>query len=275
MRNDDIIERPVDQTKFTQRYTEEAVKFIRSNKDRPFFLYMAHNMPHVPLFVSSGFRGQSLRGLYGDVVEEIDWSVGRIRAILEEEGIAEQTLVIFTSDNGPWLVFRDHGGSAGMLRDGKGTTWEGGMRVPAVFYWPERIKSGVVTDMGTTMDLFTTILLLAGINPPEDRVIDGLDLSPVLFGTGASPRQLVFYYRGTKVFALRRGPFKAHFITKSAWARNLKETVHDSPLLYHLDRDPSERFDISERYPEIVEEIRQELTGHLQRLVPAESQLRR
>ena len=275
MQNDEIIERPVDQTTLTHRYTKEAIKFIRANKNRPFFLYLAHNMPHVPLFTSSSFRGISKRGLYGDVVEEMDWSVGQIRAVLEEEGLAERTLLIFTSDNGPWLVFKDHGGSAGLLREGKGTSWEGGMRVPAVFCWPGKIREGVVTGLGTTMDLFTTICRLAGIDLPRDRVIDGLDLRPVLFGTGPSPRQVVIYYRGTKVYAIRRGSFKAHFITKSAWARNLEETVHDPPLLYNVDTDPSERFDIAEKFPDIVKVIREDLSRHLAGLVPVESQLKR
>ena len=162
MRDEQIIERPADQNTLTKRYTEEAVRFIERSKDRPFFLYLAHTMPHVPLFVSDEFRGKSPRGLYGDVVEEIDWSVGRVLETLRREGLAENTLVVFTSDNGPWLIFNQHGGSAGLLRDGKGCTFEGGMREPCITWWPGTIQPAVIHDIGATMDLFTTILQLAG-----------------------------------------------------------------------------------------------------------------
>jgi arylsulfatase A-like enzyme len=188
MRDEKIVERPADQNTITKRYAEEGVKFIKKNKDRPFFLYLANSLPHVPLFVSRNFRGKSLRGLYGDVIEEIDFGVGEILKTLRKEGLAENTFVVFTSDNGPWLVFDEHGGSAGLLREGKGCTFEGGMREPCITWWPGRIKPGVVNDMGATMDVYTTILTLAGAKVPSDRVVDGVDLSPALFGTGTSPR---------------------------------------------------------------------------------------
>jgi arylsulfatase A len=272
MRNEQIVERPADQNTITQRYTEEAVTFITQNKNRPFFLYLAHNLPHVPLFVSGNFRDTSLRGLYGDVVEEIDWGVGQILGTLRREGLAENTFVVFTSDNGPWLIFDECGGSAGLLRGGKGCTFEGGMREPCVMWWPGRIKLGVVTDMGATMDLYTTILTLAGVQVPTDRVVDGLDLSPALFGTGPSPRKTMFYYRGTKLYAVRKGPYKAHFITRSAYG-NDKEVRHDPPLLYHLGHDPSEKYDVSKDHPDVIADIRKEVALHLANLTPGEDQL--
>ncbi|HUV65269.1 MAG TPA: sulfatase [Sedimentisphaerales bacterium] len=272
MRNEEIIERPADQNTITKRYTEQALDFISKNKSRPFFLYLAHNLPHVPLFASKSFKDTSLRGLYGDVVEEIDWGAGQILATLRREGLAENTFVVFTSDNGPWLTFDQHGGSAGLLREGKGCTFEGGMREPCVMWWPGRIKPGVVNDMGATMDLYTTILTLAGAEVPTDRVVDGLDLSPALFGTGPSPRKTMFYYRGTKLYAVRKGPYKTHFITKSAYGKD-KEVRHDPPLLYHLGHDPSEKYDIAKDHPEVIADIGKEIALHLANLTPGEGQL--
>ena len=272
MRNEEIIERPADQNTITKRYTEEAVKFISQNKNKPFFLYLAHNLPHVPLFVSKSFKDTSLRGLYGDVVEEIDWGAGQILATLRREGLAENTFVVFTSDNGPWLTFNELGGSAGLLREGKGCTFEGGMREPCIMWWPGRIKPGVVNDIGSTMDLYTTILTLAGADVPTDRVVDGLDLSPALFGTGPSPRKTMFYYRGTKLYAVRKGQYKAHLFTKPAYGKG-EEKMHNPPLLYHLGHDPSEKYDIAKDHPDVIEDIRKEITLHLANLTPGENQL--
>jgi arylsulfatase A-like enzyme len=273
MRNDEIIERPADQTIVTKRYAKEAVRFIQENKDRSFFLYLAHSMPHVPLFASESFLGQSNRGLYGDVIEEIDWSVGQIMTALRNESLAEKTLVVFTSDNGPWLLFREHGGSAGPLRNGKGTTWEGGMRVPTIFWWPGKIDAAVVTDIGATLDLLPTILHLAGAELPNDRLIDGVDLSASLIGMRPSPRQDMFYYRGTKLYALRIGQYKAHFITQSAYVKNAEPVYHDPPLLYHLEHDPGEQFDVSNNAPEIITEIQRQVEHHQTNLVAGEDQL--
>ena len=272
MHNEKILERPVDQTRFTQRYTDRAIEFIEKNKTRPFFLFFAHNMPHVPLFASDGFRGKSLAGPYGDAVEEIDWGVGKILETLRRLELENNTLVVFTSDNGPWRIFREHGGSAGLLRDEKGATWEGGLRVPAVFWWPQHLKPGVVTDIGSTLDLFTTVCKLAGAPIPTDRNIDGLDLTSALLG-GKSPRDTMFYYRGTKVYAVRKGPFKAHFSTKPAWGSNLKETKHDPPLLYHLGHDPAERFDIAEKHPGVIQEMRRIVSAHQDTVTPVADQL--
>jgi len=274
MRNEEIIERPADQNTITKRYAEEGVKFIKKSKNKPFFLYLANSLPHVPLFVSQNFRNKSLRGLYGDVIEEIDWGVGQILQTLRREGLAENTFVVFTSDNGPWLIFNEHGGSAGLLREGKGCTFEGGMREPCIMWWPGRIKPDVVNDMGATMDVYTTILTIAGAEIPSDRVVDGLDLSPALFGTGPSPRKTMFYYRGAKLYAARKGLYKAHFITKPAYGKG-KETRHDPPLLYHLGHDPSEKYDVSKDHPKVIKDIQKEVALHLANLTLGEDQLAR
>jgi len=272
MRNEQIIERPADQNTLTKRYTEEAVRFIERNKDRPFFLYLAHTMVHVPLFVSDGFRNTSPRGLFGDAVEEIDWSIGQVLGTLRREGLAENTFVVFTSDNGPWLIFDQHGGSAGLLREGKGCTYEGGMREPCIFWWPAKIRPAVIHDLGTTMDLLPTILKLAGAEVPTDRVLDGYDLRPVLAGAGRSPRDTVFYYRGVQLYTVRKGPYKAHFITRSAYVKD-QPVAHDPPLLYHLGHDPAEKFDIAKEHPDVLAEIREIVERHRRTLVPGENQL--
>jgi arylsulfatase A-like enzyme len=275
MRNEEIVERPAVQHTLTRRYTEEAVKFIRGKKDTPFFLYLAHTMPHVPLFASEAFAGKSPRGLYGDVVEELDWSVGEILGAIRAEGLEKRTLVVFSSDNGPWLIFNEQGGSAGLLREGKGSTWEGGVRVPGIFWWPGRIPSGVTTpELASTMDVFVTGVKLAGGEVPSDRPIDGVDLRPVLFGTGPSPRESFFYYRDTTVYAVRKGWFKAHFTTRSAYGRD-EPAKHDPPLLYHLGRDPGEQRDVAKDHPGVVEEIRKLLAGHQSGVTPVENQLER
>ncbi|HID24500.1 MAG TPA: arylsulfatase, partial [Planctomycetaceae bacterium] len=256
MRNERIVERPADQTTITRRYTEEAIAFIRAHRSEPFFIYLAHNMPHVPLFRSKRFAGRSLRGLYGDVVEEIDWGVGEILQTLRELKLDRQTIVWFTSDNGPWLIFDELGGSAGLLRDGKGSTWEGGMREPGIVWWPGRIPAGVVTrELATTMDIYTTSLKLAGAEVPKDRVVDGLDLRPLLFGQGESPRQTVYYYRGRRLMAIRHGPWKAHFITQPAYGR-AKPTYHDPPVLYHLEHDPSEKYNVADKHPDVIAQLK-------------------
>jgi arylsulfatase A-like enzyme len=182
MRDTTVVERPVRQATLTRRYTEEATQFIRENRgEQPFFLYLAHTFPHVPLHASERFRGESRRGRYGDVVEELDWSVGRVLQTLRERDLAENTLVVFTSDNGPWLTKGLRGGSPGLLRNGKGTTWEGGMRVPTIAWWPSEIEGGTVSAaLGTTMDLYTTALRLAGATPPARSPCrrDGPDARP-------------------------------------------------------------------------------------------------
>jgi arylsulfatase A-like enzyme len=273
MRGEKVVERPVDQRTITWRYTQEAVRFIKEHKDEPFFVYLPHSMPHVPLFRSDEFVGHSERGLFGDVVEEVDWSVGQVLGTLRKEGLAENTCVFFTSDNGPWLIFGEEGGSAGLLRDGKGCTYEGGMREPAIGWWPSKIRPATVTtELATTMDLFTTCLTLAGAEVPSDRVIDGMDISPVLFGKGKSPRDHVIYYRGVRLFAVRKGPWKAHFITKPAYGPG-KEVVHDVPELYHLGHDPSEKHNVAAAHPGVIAELTQFAEEHKKTVEAPPSQL--
>ena len=273
MRNEEVVERPPDQTTLTRRYTEEAVKIIKANREKPFFLYLAHNMPHVPIFASEAFAGKSARGLYGDVVEELDWSVGQVLAAIRAEGIEKKTLVVFTSDNGPWLIMKDNGGSAGLLQEGKGSTWEGGMREPGIFWWPGKIAAGTVTrEVGCTMDLFTTALKLAGAEIPADRPIDGVDLSPVLFGTGPSLRQTMVYYRDTTPFAIRKGRYKMHVVTRDGYGKN-PATRQDPPLLFDLGFDPSEKYDVAKTHPDMVADLQKALADHEAGVKPAEIQL--
>jgi arylsulfatase A-like enzyme len=273
MRDQSIIERPVEQATLTRRYTEAAVEFIEANRARPFFLYFAHTMPHVPLFASEAFKGKSPRGIYGDVVEELDWSVGRILATLREQGIAERTLVFFTSDNGPWLRMKQQGGTAGLLREGKGSTWEGGVREPAIAWWPGRIAAGAVSaELSGTMDLFVTGLGLAGVPLPADRTIDGVDMAPVLFGSGPSRRDVHYYYRGAQLYAVRKGWWKAHFKTRSGYGPD--ETVtHEPPALYDLGNDPGEQFDVAAEHADVIAELVRVAAQHRDTLVAAESNL--
>jgi arylsulfatase A-like enzyme len=272
-RNEELVERPADQTTLTRRYTTEATKFIHEHKDGPFFLYFAHTFPHVPLFASGKFRGESGRGLYGDVVEELDWSVGQLLEALRREGLAKNTFVFFTSDNGPWLTQGEAGGSAGLLHEGKGSTWEGGMREPGIAWWPGRIRAGAANHgLACTMDLFTTSLKLAGTNAPTDRIIDGVDMSSLLFDTGSGQRDVFFYYRGAELYAVRQGEFKAHYITQSAYGPD-KPEPHDPPLLFNLAHDPSERFNIATNHSAVLAEIARAVEEHRAKLVPAKSQL--
>jgi arylsulfatase A len=273
MKNETEIERPANQNTLTKRYNEAAVDFIKEQGDEPFFLYLAHNLPHVPLFASEDFLGTSKRGLYGDVLQEIDHGVGQIIKALEEKGIDKNTLVVFTSDNGPWLSYNDHGGSAGLLHDGKGTTWEGGMRVPGIFYWPETIKPGVVTEVGSTLDLLTTASHLAGVELPKDRIVDGVDLSATFLSGTNSNRDELIYYRGAKVYAARKGAFKLHYITQTSYVKDTKRTVYEQPLLFNLNVDPSEKYNIASEHPEIVSEIQKIVEDHKSNVVSVKDQL--
>ncbi len=267
MRDVNIIEQPVVQETLTLRYTREALSFIRNHhataRAQPFFLHVAYNFPHIPLHAGKAFHGKSPRGLFGDVVEEIDWSVGQILAVLRDEGLADSTLVVFTSDNGPWLIQKLHGGSAGLLREGKGSTWEGGVRVPCLAWWPGTIMPGrTALDLASELDLFPTCLDLAGAKIPEDRPIDGVSLAPLLRGTGPSPRTHLFYYHATELFAVRRGPWKLHRKTVNPASTQEKVQTHNPPLLFHLTTDPSEQFNVADRHPDVVERILNDIEEH-------------
>ena len=256
----DRVEQPTDQTLLTQRATDAAVDFIQRSASGPFFLYLPYSMPHTPLFRSDAFAGHSLGGRYGDVVEEIDASVGAIHDAIEAAGVLDNTLIVFTSDNGPWLFMREEGGVAGLLRNGKGTTFEGGVRVPTVFYWPGTVKPEVVSDIGSATDLFSTVMALVGVDAPS--ATDALDLSPRLLGDGASPRTEMPYYRGGTLYAYRKGPWKMHFITEGAYGLPPERLQLEVPALYHLRRDPAERFDVAAQYPEVVADIQAAVEAH-------------
>ncbi len=274
IRDEKVIEEPAKQATLTQRYTAEAIRFIEESKEKPFFLYFPHTFPHVPLFASKAFKGKSLRSLYGDVVEELDWSVGQILDTLRRLKLAERTLVLFTSDNGPWLIMKLRGGSAGLLRGGKGSTWEGGMREPTIAWWPGTVEPGsVCAELACTMDIFATCLDLAGVALPSDRIIDGVSLVPVLKGTGKSGRDVMFFYRGTRLMAVRKGPWKAHFITQAGYRQ--KPQKHDPPLLFHLDRDPSEQYDVAKANRKVIADIQAIVAEHQAKLKAPPSQLDR
>ncbi len=273
-RNEELIERPADQTQLTRRYTEEATRFIRENKAKPFLLYMPHNFPHVPLFASEKFRGKSPRGLFGDVVEELDWSVGEVLNTLRAEGLATNTLVFFTSDNGPWLIMNEAGGSAGPLRDGKGSTWEGGMRVPGIAWWPGKIQPAQVQrEFACHMDLFTTSLKLAGAEPPRDRAIDGVDIAAMLLGTGAVKRaEPFYYYRGAQLYAARLGPWKANFITRTGYGPEKPQT-NSPPLLFNVAQDPGENFNVASNHTDVVASLERSVELHRLTILPVKNQL--
>lgn len=263
--NDEVIELNPDQTRFTGQFTAKALEFIEQHRAEPFFLYIAHVMPHVPLFAGEDFQGTSRRGLYGDTVEEIDSSVGRILDKLAGLGIDENTLVLFTSDNGPWLAYGIDGGSAGPLNKGKGTPWEGGIRVPGIFRWPGKIPAGTVTsEVATTMDLLPTFAALAGSGPPTDRKIDGHDIRPILLGEpGAESPYAALYYYGGDLFGMpgASGPspsaFELHLqaVRRGPWKLHLDEKTLRGTALYHLGHDAGEKQNIIEVHAEAVQDL--------------------
>jgi arylsulfatase A-like enzyme len=279
MRSEDIIERPADQTTITRRYTDEAIEFLRANRNRPFFLYVAHNMPHMPLFRSEEFENTSQRGLYGDVIEEIDANVGRLMETLRELQLDRNTLVVFLSDNGPWSPYREQAGSAGLLRGAKGSNWEGGVRVPAIFWGPNIVKPGVTMGLGSELDLLQTFASLAGVPAPADRPLDGYDLSRTLREGAPSPRDRAFYY-SSQLVAVRKGPFKLHLQPPQQGGRGAAAapgatTVPAPPAmqLYNLDVDPSEQFDLAEERPELVAELKAVAEEQVRTVAPGADQL--
>jgi arylsulfatase A len=253
-----------DQTQLTTWYAEHAVKFIERHKDQPFLLYVAHNMPHVPLHVSDKFKGRSARGLYGDVIMEIDWSVGQILGALKRLGLDENTLVIYTSDNGPWLSYGDHAGCALPLREGKGTEFDGGCREPCIMRWPGKIPAGrKCGEMAATIDILPTIARLIDVDLPKDRVIDGRDLWPLASGQpGAkTPHEAFYFYWNRELQAVRSGPWKLHF-------PHVYQTLAGKPgsggrpgpykqakiglELFDLANDIGEKVNVAQQHPEVV-----------------------
>lgn len=259
-RDAEPIEHPVDQDTLTERYTDEAVRFIEDGGDEPFFLYLAHNMPHLPVRTSDRFRGTSDAGLYGDVIETIDWSVGRIREALRAKGIDDNTLILFTSDNGPWLNLPDrmlqegndwwHTGSPGPLRGAKGTTYEGGFRVPMIACWPGVIPAGSEShDVASTMDFLPTLLTAAGADLPVDRTLDGVDIMPLLKGEAEVPHEYFYYFLGSNLQGVRKGDWKYRKENDSAEAE-----------LYHLGRDPGERYNVAGQEPDIASALAEKMS---------------
>ncbi len=285
--NETVVELDPDQSQFTRRLTERAVQFIEKNHERPFFLYLPHIMPHVPIFASDDFRGKSRRGLYGDVIQELDWSVGEILAALAKHDLDNRTLVIYTSDNGPFLSYGEHAGSAGPLREGKLTTFEGGVREPCLMRCPGKIPQGRVCDeIVSTMDLYVTIAGLVGARLPEVK-LDGINVAPLLFGQpGAKGRDTFWYYSGDELHAVRQGDWKLHlpheYLTvagepgkggkPSNFGRLKPESIELSGIrgiasrhgyrvekiglsLYDLAHDPGEKHNVALEHPEIVERL--------------------
>ncbi len=249
----------VPQSEFTRRYTEEAIRLIEEKDERPLFLYVAHNMPHVPIFASADFQGKSRNGVYGDVIEELDASVGSIVTALKRRGLWENTVMVFTSDNGPWSMFNEFGGAAHPLRGEKSTTWEGGERVPCVISWPGRIRPSVYSGLMVNYDMYATLASWAGVAIPRGHAMDSLDLSTVLMRGGPSPRSKHLYYFREPT-AYRRGPYKLHVMTRERTrdpitGKQEASVVHDPPLLFDLNRDLGERTNIAAKHPELVREL--------------------
>jgi len=268
MQDDKPIEDTVLQEFLTVRYTEKALKFIDVNHENPFFLYLAYSMPHLPINTTEDFKGKSTAGLYGDVIQTIDWSAGQIISKLQELGIDQNTMVVFTSDNGPWLYLPDrmlqggnewwHVGSPGLLHGAKGTTYEGGNRVPGIISWPGKIEGGkVIHHPASTVDLFPTIAHATGSKIPDDRKYDGRDILSALTGESEFPEFEFFYFRGRRVEAIRKGEWK---LRMSRHLRNdVEEGIPLTPELFNLNRDPSERYNVADQHPELVEELMEKM----------------
>lgn len=262
MKDNEVDSFSVDQRYTTRTYTTKALEFIEQNKKNPFFLYIPHSMPHVPIYASEPFIGTSGRGLYGDVIQELDWSVGEILNKLEDLALLDNTLVIFSSDNGPWLVMEEHGGSAGVLREGKQFTFEGGMRVPTVAMWPDKIPKGQVYEgLATQMDWFPTLARLTGAELPVGRKIDGLDISEVLFGTGERENEEFIYFDGGKPEAYRSGRWKVKLPYDGFQGARWKQAVaaHDT-LLIDLASNPSESNNLHHAHEEKAHQLLSEMT---------------
>jgi len=271
-RNEKVVQTEPDLSTLTKMYTTEAVSFIKRNKDKPFFLYYASNAPHTPLFPSPEFKGKSKRGAYGDVVEELDWSIGKVLATIKELKLDKNTLVLFTSDNGPWLPKGEDGGSAGLLFGGKGSPYEGGYRVPAIAWWPGTIKANQISEsVIRTMDLFPTIAHLAHAKLPADRVLDGTNVTDLLVGNKQDNNGIIYYYTRTKLCAIRKGNWKALFESYETYKKPRVE--HNPPLLYNVETDPSERFDVSKDHTDVVQDMQKEYDKQVATVKPAFQQL--
>ena len=268
--NDKVGEIPdlAGQDKLTTDYTERAVKFIDNHKDDPFFLYLPHSMVHIPLGVSEKFRGKSKQGFYGDVMMEVDWSLGEIMKAVERNGLDKNTLIIFTSDNGPWLNFGNHAGTTGGLREGKGTSWEGGQRVPCLMRWPGTIPEGEICNkLASSIDILPTLAEITGASLPEKK-IDGISILPLLLGDkSASPRHnFYYYYRQNSLEGVQKDYWKLVLPHTSqsyegvepgnnGWPGKIVSYTVNEMELYDLRRDPGERYNVAGLYPEILKEL--------------------
>ncbi|CAA6692461.1 MULTISPECIES: sulfatase [unclassified Lentimonas] len=267
IRNTEMIEERADMSTLTKRYTDEALAFIEKSQKSPFFVYLAHTMPHTRLAVSAGFKGKSAGGLYGDVIEEIDFNVGRVLDKVAELGLDENTYIIFTSDNGPWFLKKQNGGHADPLRSGKTSCWEGGLRVPCIMRAPGKIPAGTESDAVTaTIDLMPTLAKLAGTQAPSDRVIDGVDISSILHGEAIALERNYFYYQHNYLRAVRFGkwklmlphtePEKGSIATKWRSHIALEDAVRiETAMLFNLNDDIGEANDVSAQHPEKMAEL--------------------
>ena len=269
MRDEECIEFPADQTTITRRFTDEGIAFISESvkEEKPFFLYLAHSMPHIPLYVSPEFEGKSERGLYGDVIEEIDFNTGRVLDHLKALGVEEKTLVIFTSDNGPWLIMQENGGSALPLFEGKMTTFEGGQRVPCVMKWPGHIPAGTVCDeLTATIDLLPTFAAITGAALPTVQPLDGKDILDLLTNqTGAKTPHEYFFYNQS---AVRHGDWKYH--SKEMFKVTETAREHKGPTLYNLNDDIGEANNVIDEYPEIAEHLAKVLESNPNKRIAGE-----
>ena len=252
----------VPQSLFTKRYTEEALRLIRKNREKPFFIYLSHNMPHVPIFASTKFKGKSKNGVYGDVIAEIDWSVGEIVKALEEEKLTKKTIVVFTSDNGPWSMFKEFGGVSGPLRGEKSTTWEGGDRVPCIVSWPGSISGRVSDQLMINYDMYATFGKLTGSTFPKGQAIDSIDFSRHwLEGSPGERTKHVYYFH--QPMAYRSGHHKLHYYTRSRTREpntgKLEPSVfHENGLLFDLSTDMGEQKNLAASHPKLVERLKKE-----------------
>ena len=252
----------IKQSEITGTYTEKAIEFIEEHSKRPFFLYLAHNMPHVPVFASKPFQGKSLNGVYGDVIEELDWSTGEVLKSVQNLGIEERTIIIFTSDNGPWKMFREFGGFSSPLRGEKSTTWEGGERVPCIMYWPGVIKPYINDGFMMNYDWYATFASLTHSRLMSGEAIDSIDMSEALLqGKPSHRRHHVFYQR--QAMAYRKGDFKIHFYTRDRTRDPISGKQEPSikqtpPLLFNLKHDVAENVNVAHQYPQLVDQLTKE-----------------
>lgn len=254
------VEQPVEQATMTQRFTDRAIAIVEAEDDRPFFIYLAHPMPHIPLYATEQFRGRSQAGLYGDVVEELDWHTGRLLEALRRSGQADNTLVIFTSDNGPWFE-----GSTGVHRGRKGTSWDAGYRVPFIAWWPGQLPAGAVSDAPAMMiDLLPTFAGLTGSAMPEDRPIDGRDIWPVLTDGADSPHEALYFFNNAYLTAVRAGNWR--LVVQDYYRTfDLPFDQFGWFLLFDLSRDPAERYSLADSFPDILADMQARLMAARER----------